>query len=191
MLRFDDYLKNDYSISYGMIQEKTGLQALQNLLLNYGMYLFLFCVIYFSSDILSRDRQYRTVLQGLPLSWYRLLNLKALSVFLYSILVLVGLILVGVSAISLQYGFGSFDMKVPVMIAQRSFTLEDYDVITATQFLLKSFSVIPILVYLFIRLNVVLSLLLKNEWLVLMVSSLILFSEQIYFFTNVTRVVRD
>lgn len=181
MLRFDDYLKNGYSISYGMIQEKTGLQALQNLLLNYGTYLFLFCVIYFSSDILSRDRQYRTVLQGLPLSWYRSLNLKALSVFLYSLLVLVGLILVGVSAISLQYGFGSFDMKVPVMIAQWSFTLEDYDVITAAQFLLKSFSAIPILVYLFIRLNVVLSLLLKNEWIVLLVSSLILFSEQLYF----------
>lgn len=181
MFRFEDYLKNDYSISYGMIQEKTGLQALQNLLLNYGMYVFLFCVIYFSSDILSRDRQYRTVLQGLPLSWYRLLNLKALSVFLYSLLVLAGLILVGVSAVSLQYGFGSFDMKVPIMIAQKLFTLEDYDVITAAQFLLKSLSVIPILVYLFIRLNVVLSLLLKNEWLVLMVSSLILFSERLYF----------
>lgn len=180
MLRFEDYLKNDYTISYGMIQEKTGLQVLQNLLLNYGMYLFLFCVIYFSSDILTRDRQYRTVLQGLPLSWYRLLNLKTLSIFLYSLLVLAGLILVGVFVISLQYGFGSFDMKVPVMIAQQVFTLEDYDVITTAQFLLKSLSVIPIMVYLFIRLNVVLSLLLKNEWLVLLVSSLILFSERLY-----------
>jgi hypothetical protein len=181
MLRFEDYLKNDYTISYGMIQEKTGLQALQKLLLNYGMFVFLFCVIYVSSDILSRDRQYRTVLQGLPLSWYRLLNLKTFSVFLYSLLVIVGLILVGVTAVSLQYGFGSFNMKVPIMIGQQLFTLEDYDVITVAQFLLKSLSVIPILVYLFIRLNVVLSLLLKNEWLVLMVSSLILFSERLYF----------
>lgn len=181
MLRFDDYLKNDYTVSYGMIHEKTGLQALQNIMLNYGMYLFLFCFIYSSSDILLRDRQHRTVLQGLPLSWYRLLNLKTLSVFLYSILVIMGLIILGVGVVSLQYGFGSFEMKVPVMIAQQVFTLEDYDVITTAQFLLKSLSVIPVLGYLFIRLNLVLSLLLKNEWLVLLVSSLILFSERFYF----------
>ncbi|MEK5037778.1 hypothetical protein [Sporosarcina sp. FSL K6-3457] len=181
MLRFDDYLKNDYKVSYGMIHEKTGLQVLQNILLNYGMYLFLFCVIYLSSDILVRDRQYRTVLQGFPLSWYRLLNLKTLSVFLYSLLVIMGLIIAGVFVVSLQYGFGSFEMKVPVMIAQQFFTLKDYDVITTAQFLLKSLSVIPVLAYLFIRLNLVLSLLLKNEWLVLTVSSLILFSERFYF----------
>ena len=180
ILRFDDYLKNDYTVSYGIIHEKTGLQALKNLLLTNGMYLFLFCVIYLSSDILLRDRQYRTVLQGLPLSWYRLLNLKTLSVFLYSLLVITGLIISGVFVVSLQYGFGSFEMKVPVMIAQQVFTMEDYDVISIAQFLMKSLSALLILVYLFIRLNLVLSLLLKNEWLVLTVSSLILFSERFY-----------
>jgi hypothetical protein len=59
--------------------------------------------------------------------------------------------------------------------------------ISIGRFLLFALGFIPILVYLFTRLNMVLSLVLKNEWLVLLVSSLILFSESIYF----TRTLRE
>lgn len=186
MMRYEDYFKNDYPITYGLMYEKTGLQALQKFLQTNGILFILFCVIYFSSDILSRDRKYRTVLQGMPLSWYRQLNLKSLSTFLYSLLIVAGILVVGVVIMGLQFGFGHFDLDVPIMIAQQLFTAEDYDVISIATFVGRTLLGIPLLAFLFIRLNVVLGLIVKNEWVVLLVSSLILFSDRL-FATRTTR----
>ena len=181
LLRYQGYLNQDIPISYDMIEQKTALQTLQNLLLGFTPYLIILCAIYFSSDVLIRDRQNQTILQGFPLSWYRVLNIKTLVAFLFTFFVLTALTIVGMIIVSLQGGFGSFTIQMPVMITQKVFTLKDYDIISIAQFLAKSLSFIPILVYLFIRLNIVLSLLFKNEWIVLMISSLFLFSERLYF----------
>ena len=120
MMRYEDYINKDHPITFGLMYEKTGLQTLQNFLQNYGVYFLLFCVIYFSSDILSRDRKYQAVLQGLPLSWYRQLNLKSLSAFLYSMIFILGIIVVGVLVMTIQFGFGYFDLNVPIMIKQQT-----------------------------------------------------------------------
>lgn len=187
MMRYEDYLTNDYPITYGLMYEKTGLQALQKFLQTNGILFILFCAIFFSSDILSRDRKNKSVLQGVPLSWYRQLNLKSLSAFFYSLLVTIGILIVGVIVMSLQFGFGYFDLHVPIMIAQETFTLEDYNVMSIASFLGKTLIAVPLLVYLFIRLNVILGLLFKNEWLVLLVSSLLLFSDRLF----VSRTTRE
>lgn len=187
MMRYEDYLTNDYPITYGLIYEKTGLQAMQKFLQANGILFILFCAIFISSDMLSRDRKNRSVLQGVPLSWYRQLNLKSLSTFTYSLFVIIGILVAGVLVMSLQFGFGYFDLHVPIMIAQQTFTLEDYDVISIAVFLGKTLIVIPLLIFLFIRLNVILGLLFKNEWLVLLVSSLILFSDRLF----VSRTTRE
>ncbi|MCM3711513.1 hypothetical protein [Sporosarcina luteola] len=181
MMKYEDYLNKDYHITFGLMYEKTGLQTLQIFLQNYGVYFLLFCVIYFSSDVLSRDRKYQAVLQGLPLSWYRQLNLKSLSAFLFSMAFIVSVIVVGVLVMTIQFGFGYFDLNVPIMIRQQTFTIEEYSVVSLAAYLGKTLVVVPLLVMLFVRLNVVLSLLFKNEWIVLFISSLILFSERLYY----------
>ena len=187
MMRYENYLTNDYPITYGLIYEKTGLQALQKFLQSNGILFILFCAIFFSSDILSRDRNNRSVLQGIPLSWYRQLNLKSLSTFFYSVLVVLGVLVAGVVIMSLQFGVGYFDLHVLIMIAQQTFTLEDYDVISIAVFLGKTLAVVPLLIFLFVRLNVILGLLFKNEWLVLLISSVILFSDRLF----VSRTTRE
>ena len=186
-LRYDSYLTSDLPISYEMIEQKTALQVLQNLLLGPFTYLILFCAIYFSSDTLVRDRRNQTVLQGIPLSWYRLINIKTFTTFMYTMMVLLALFIAGMAALTIQNGFGYFDIKVPIIISGEATGTIDYKMISIGKFLLLAMGFIPILVYLFIRLNMLLSLLLKNEWLVLLVSSLILFSERLYF----TRTLRD
>ncbi|MCG3089532.1 hypothetical protein [Sporosarcina cyprini] len=180
MLRYETYLAKEHPITFGMIEEKTGLQALQKFFQQYGMYFVLFCAIYFSSDLLSRDRPNKSVLQGLPLSWYRQLNLKTLSSFFYTHAVVGIVLLLGVLLLAFQYGFGYFDLKIPTILIKDEFPREHYDVMTIASFLGEIAIIIPILVYLFIRLNVVFSLIFKNEWLVLVISSLLLFSEKIY-----------
>ena len=54
MMRYEDYINKDHPITFGLMYEKTGLQTLQNFLQNYGVYFLLFCVIYFSSDIIIK-----------------------------------------------------------------------------------------------------------------------------------------
>ncbi|MBD7984864.1 hypothetical protein H9649_09735 [Sporosarcina sp. Sa2YVA2] len=180
MMRYENYLTKEHPITYGLIMEKTGLQALQKFLLDYGIYFFIFCAIFFSSDVLTRDRKNRSVLQGMPLSWYRQLNLKTVSAFLYSNLVILGMVVIGVMLIAIQFGIGHFNLDVPIMISQQTFTRKDYAVISLAKLLCIIAFVLLLLVFLFVRLNVIFSLLVKNEWVVLLLTTIILFSERIY-----------
>ena len=182
LMRYEGYLDADVPITYELIEQKTALQTWEKLFLTSAVYLLLFSAIFFSSDVLVRDRKNQTVLQGLPVSWYRLLNIKTGVAFFYTIVVLFILGMIGMFMLSFLNGFGFFNIQVPVItFATRDFSMDDYDVISLAYFIALVMSFVPILIYLFIRLNILLSLILKNEWLVLMFSSLVLFSERIYF----------
>jgi len=89
-------------------------------------------------------------------------------------------LIIGVLLMTIQFGFGHFDLSIPIMIQQKTFTTDDYSAISLGAYLGKTLIVLPLLVLLFVRLNVILSLLFKNEWIVLFISSLILFSERLY-----------
>ena len=187
MMRYDSYLTSDLPVSNEIIEQKTALQVLSNLLLGPMTYLLLFCAIYFGSDVLVRDRKNQTILQGIPLSWYRLINLKTFVAFSYTMLVLFALLIAGMAALTFQNGFGYFGIEIATEVPGDEIGFMNTEMISIGKFLLLAMGFIPILIYLFIRLNMVLSLVLKNEWLVLLVSSLILFSERIYF----TRELRE
>lgn len=182
LLRFKGYFDEEIPITYSLIEQKTALQALQNFIQSTGAYILIFMAIYFSSDMVVRDRGYRTLLQGMPIGWYRILNIKTMVVFLYTMLVLVILLGIGMAILSITNGFGYTNIQVPYMTFKEwNFTIEDYDVMSLGKYLLFSLSIIPILIYLFIRLNICLSLIFKNQWLVLLISTVLLFSEKIYF----------
>lgn len=186
-LRYQGYLDANIPITYNMIEQKTALQSLVNFLLGTTAASVIFCAIYFSSDIFSKDRQHRTVLQGMPIGWYRLINVKSMVAFFYMHMILIGLLLLGVIILSIQNGFGSFKLSVPITVPSTQpddyfgYRFSEYDSITIARFLLLALGIIPILVYLFIRINAILSLLFKNSWLVLMISTVLLFSERIYY----------
>ncbi|WP_042148872.1 hypothetical protein [Paucisalibacillus sp. EB02] len=191
-LRYQGYLDANIPVTYEMIEQKTALQTIVNFLLGTTAFMVLFCAIYFSSDMLSKDRQHRTILQGLPIGWYRLINVKSMVAFFYTLLILFGLLLLAVIIISIQNGFGSFKLSVPITIPSTQpddyfgYRFSEYDTISMAKFLLLALGIIPILIYLFIRLNAILSLLFKNSWIVLMVSTLLLFSERIYYSRTLT-----
>lgn len=182
ILRYQGYLDEKLPITDKLIEQKTALQTVQNFLLSSSVIVILFSAIYFSCDMLTKDRQNQTILQGLPVSWYRLINLKTGVSFLYTLAVLVGLFAVSVLILTLQNGFGSFSIHVPITLSERTNSGQiQYDTISLIKFLLMSLGFLPLLIYLFIRLNAIFSLLFKNTWLVLMASSAILFIEKIYF----------
>ncbi|HAM80571.1 hypothetical protein [Ornithinibacillus bavariensis] len=192
-LRYQGYLDAGIPITYEVIEQKTALQTIVNFILGTTAFMVLFCAIYFSSDMMTKDRQHRSLLQGMPIGWYRLINIKSVVAFFYTLLVLAALLLLVVIILSIQNGFGSFKLSVPITIPSSlpddyfGYRFAEFETISLAKFLLMTFGMIPILVYLFIRLNAILSLLLKNSWLVLMVGSVILFSERIYYSRTLTK----
>ncbi|WP_017185978.1 ABC transporter permease subunit [Alkalibacillus haloalkaliphilus] len=181
LLRYQGFVEEDLNVTYPMIEEKTAVQAGKNILLSPVTYLIIFMAIYFSSDILVKNRENKTLLQGLPMNWYKTINAKSFAAFLYSIVTFISIFSISLFAITLQSGFGSLQLHVPIMIGQSNFLLDDYDTISMLQFYLMALSFIPILMLLFIRLNLWFSLLFKNYWVVFATSTLLLFVQFTYF----------
>lgn len=191
-LRYNDYLEGDYPITYEIIEQKTALQTIVKFLLGTTAALIIFCAIYFSSDMLSRDRTHRSILQGMPIGWYQLINIKSFVAFLYTFIVLAGLALLAVVMISIQNGFGFFQLAVPITIPSTEpedyfgYRFSEFDTITIAKFLLLTVGIVPILIYLFIRINALLSLIFRNSWVVLMIATALFFSERIYYSRTTT-----
>ncbi|AVR00010.1 hypothetical protein OBCHQ24_13645 [Oceanobacillus iheyensis] len=178
---YEAQLAQNEPITYPMIEQKTAVQTLQHTLLSPVTYLILFTVIFFSSDIVTRNRSYKTLLQGLPMPWYRMLNVKSFTSFTYTLAVLFLLMLTGLGIITLLNGFGFFNISIPVVTAAGNIMRENYAFIAFGEFLLKACSLVVILIYLFTRLSTLLSLLFKNQWIVLFIGTIVLFSERFYY----------
>lgn len=191
-IRYQDYIETDVPMTYEIIEQKTALQTIVNFLIGTGAALVIICAIYFSSDMLSRDRAHRSIVQGMPIGWYRLINVKSIAAFIYTSIVLFGFFILAIIVISLQTGLGSLKLAVPITIPSTQpddyfgYRFSEYDTITIAKFLLFTIGIIPILIYLFIRINAFLNLLFRNSWIVLMIGTAILFSERIYFSRTTT-----
>lgn len=183
ILRYQGYLESGKPVTYELLEQKTALQTIQNFILSSAVLGIFFCAIYFSCDMLTRDHQNRTLLQGLPLSWYQFINMKSVVAFLYTTGILVGLLLITTLILTIQNGFGSFSIRIPIHIPEASgvFSMNYYETISLAKFLAIAAGFLLILVFLFIRLNALLSLFVKNTWIVLMVSTSFLFIEKLYF----------
>lgn len=175
-------LSSDVDITYEMIEEKSALQVMKNIFLSFGPFLLLFSAIYFSNDILVRDSKQTTTVHGLPISWYQYLNTKSIAAFSYTVIVTIFLFIITLTLLTIANGFGSFQMGVPILHISTDdvFSVFDYELISIFKYFLLTLSLAPIFMFVFIRLSMILSLIFRNEWIVLILSSLFLFSERIY-----------
>lgn len=177
---YESYIEDDIPLSGTIIEQKTSVQALYHFLLSNGVFLLLFLVIYFSSDVLVKDRQNKTILQGIPISWYRLINLKSSVAIVYTFLVITLFLVIAILTIGIQNGFGSFTFKIPTIFGEYDALGENYHLMQLGKFLLLSAAFLCLFTVLLTRLNMVFSLIFRNAWVVLMICSIILFAEQIY-----------
>src|SRR5699024_101767 len=187
LMMYESYLKEGIPISGTMIEQKTVLQSFYHFTLSMGIFFLLFFGIYVSSDVLVKDRQHQTIIQGVPISWYRMINLKSAVSIVYTLFVMLILMVIAVITIGLQNGFGSFSFNIPIIFGEYDAMGEGYDMMSLGKFFLLSIAFLLLFVILWTRLNMIFSLIFKNAWVVLMVSSMILFVEQLY----LTRTSRD
>ncbi|WP_419960451.1 ABC transporter permease [Psychrobacillus sp. BM2] len=174
--RFTGYVEGNSELSIELFEERSALQTLQRLLNGYlPIVLFISC-IFFSVDIVLKDRRNPSLLKGFPITDWKKLCMKGLVAFLGSILSFIPLC-VGFIIIGLQNGFGDFSLPVPIY----SYIEETFTNMTMGTFILKNALFISVWILFFIAIILFLSLIVKAEFINLFVSFIVIAAEWLYF----------
>lgn len=186
-LRYSHLIDFDEPITFSMIEEKTFLQVVYNAFTTYLPFFLFLTVIYFCSDMVTRDRNNQSLTQGMPLSMYKRLNIKTANAFLFTWSVILGLSLFSFIAISLQFGIGPLTLELPIFERKEvgnnvTYFEDSYETtLSLGEIYLKIIPLMFLLTYLFSRFTIMISLLVKREWLVITVSVLLLGSHFLLF----------
>ena len=158
-----------------VINQQTALQQLERAFF-YGLALaILIATAVMSTDLVTRDSKRQSILRNFPLTSWGMVNCKSLSALLMgSGLFLVFLVILLPFNI-VKFGLGSLALPISVY-GGNSFTT-----ISLGQFILEGFVLTLLSMWLIIRLQIALQLLLKSEFASLAVSIFLLVSESLYF----------
>lgn len=174
--RYEGYTEGKSSLSVNVFEERTALQTLQRLLHSYLPLILIVSCIFFTVDIVLKDRRNPTLLQGLPLSNWRKLLVKGGVALLGTILSIIPLS-VGLLVIGGRNGFGDFDLPVPIYFADEKSFLN----IMLWEYLIQNMLFMVFWFLFIISLLLLVSVMLKNEFANLLVGSVFVIAEFIYF----------
>ncbi|WCZ17707.1 hypothetical protein [Lacticaseibacillus paracasei] len=165
----------DNDINAAVINQQTALQQLERAFF-YGLALaLLIATAIISTDLVTRDRKKTSILRNLPLTAWGMINYKSLSALLMSGGLVLGFLVILLPCNMLRFGIGSLTLPIPVY-QSISFTT-----ISLGRFMLEAFVLLLLGMWLIIRLQIVLQLVLKSEFASLVMTSLLLVSETFYF----------
>lgn len=174
--RFTGYAEGDSKLSIELFEERTALQTFQRLLNDYlPIVLFISC-IFLSADIVLKDRRNPSLLKGFPIADWKKLCVKGIVAFIGSVMSFIPLC-VGFVIIGLQNGFGDLSLPVPIY----SYVEETFTNMTMGTFILKNALFISIWILFFIAITLLLSLVVKVEFINLFVSFIVIAAEWLYF----------
>lgn len=183
MGRYTAYLEGDYELTLNVLEERTALQSLQRTLNGKASFLLIAMVVLFSFDVLTVNRDHKTIIQSLPLTFRKQLSIKTLVV-LTGVFITLGisfflwLLLVGV-----RYGVGDWNLPVPVYGYSIHGGIQI--MIPMFQFLLQALVLFCIISIVFSRGIMIFSLLLKNEIINLVLGLLMIFMENLYYMRGI------
>lgn len=165
-----------------IFNEKTGLQQIYKFFLSYGPLIILFTVIFTASDVLVSDRHHRTLKAGQPIGWRRYVFYQSISMYIMIVVGIFSLLSVFFIFTGVLYGFGSTSMEVPRYSYIEGYRGEAFNFtgIPILQFIMQSLGLSLLLIYLFIRINAVLSLLFRHDVVVMIIGFLIAGFNRIY-----------
>lgn len=179
--RYEGYAQGKSNLSIDVFDEKTALQTLQRLLHSYLPLVLIISCIFFTADIVLKDRRNPTVLQGFPLSDWRKVIVKGFVAFIGSLLAILPLS-VGLLIIGSRYGFGDFSLPVPKLsFVEGVFNNISMIPISMGQYLMLNLLFLAFWFLFIISLLLFLSVVIKNEFANLFVGCLVVFTEFFYF----------
>jgi len=174
--RFEGYAEAKSDLSINVFEERTALQTLQRLLDSYLPIILMISCILFTVDIVLKDRRNPTLVQGLPISDWRKMLVKGGVSLLGCILTIIPLS-VGLLIIGSQNGFGDFALPVPIYSAGENL----FTNVMMGEYLIQNM-LFTIFWFLFIiSLLLLVSVMMKNEFVNLLAGCVFIFAEFIYF----------
>lgn len=161
---------------------KTGIQQLYTFFLTYGPLIILFITIFVASEVLVDDRKHHTLKAGQPLGWRKYIFYQSVSMFIIIMTGIALLLTVFFLLISLLYGFGDLSLLNTNYAYNDGYRAAEENFFTApvTDFILQSLILTALLLYLFIRLNAVLSLVFRHDVIVMIAGFAIIAFNRLY-----------
>lgn len=161
---------------------KTGIQQLYSFFLTYGPLIILFITVFVASEVLVDDRKHHTLKAGQPLGWRRYIFYQSVSMFMIIMSGIAVLLTVFFLLISLLYGFGDLSLLNTYYAYNDGYRAAEENFFTApvTEFIVQSLILTAILLYLFIRLNAVLSLIFRHDVIVMIAGFAIIAFNRLY-----------
>lgn len=161
---------------------KTGIQQLYSFFLTYGPLIILFITVFVASEVLVDDRKHHTLKAGQPLGWRKYIFYQSVSMFIIIMSGIAVLLTVFFLLISLLYGFGDLSLLNTHYAYNDGYRAAEENFFTApvTEFIVQSLILTAILLYLFIRLNAVLSLIFRHDVIVMIAGFAIIAFNRLY-----------
>ena len=165
-----------------ILEERTALQVMQNSLSGWTVLILVVIVCFFAADIVTNDRKYYTVLENIPLSKRTILWLKTGVVEVGVLLDFIVASVIALLCIAPKYGMGSLKLNTVAYLGRIDFKLI-FKTETLGMYYLQFIIFAIIVSFIFIRLTILLSLTLRNEYVAGMLSSLFAISAKVLYFS--------
>lgn len=161
---------------------KTGIQQLYSFFLNYGPLIILFITIFVASEVLVDDRKHYTLKAGQPLGWRKYIFYQSVSMFIIIMTGITLLLTVFFLLVSLLYGFGDLSLLTTHYAYNDGYRAaeENFFTVPITKIIGQSLILTAILIYLFIRLNALFSLIFRQDVIVMIAGFTIIAFNRLY-----------
>lgn len=162
--RFAQYSEREIDLDLNVIEERTVTQTVQRMLEGWLPHVLLALLVFYSVDLLTKDKSHSTILSGLPSSFNKQLWIKTMVVitaYMITLTVAFGLFALIVGS---QYGMGS--LRIPIPVYGYDFMIGDFRAYTTMgKFLFHGVGLLLGLSFLYVRSIILLSLLFRHEFL--------------------------
>lgn len=184
--RYNQYVKSGIDITPNILEERTALQNSYRLLNNPVIAIILIAVVViYANDIVTKDRKHLSITKSFPLSFSDKLWTKTFVVLATSAATFLGLFLLIFLVVGMQYGFGTFEIPITVFKRVISEGRGTFETISLGTFFIQSLILFSLIVYLFTRMTILFSLLVRNEFFNLLAGMSLIFTERLYYMRGI------
>ncbi|WP_411842523.1 hypothetical protein [Salinicoccus sp. HZC-1] len=169
-------------VSAHLLNKKTAVQQMHAFFRTYGPMITLFVTIFIASEILVDDRKHRTLKAGTPIGWQKYIFYQSISMFVIITGGILSLLALFFIANGILFGFGPLGLEVSHYAYADGYRGEasNFSTQSAGGFILMSLLLITLLIYLFIRINAILSLVFRHDVVVMITGFLLVAFNRIY-----------
>ncbi|PRY75911.1 hypothetical protein [Alkalibacterium olivapovliticus] len=184
--RYEEYVNEGIDLTVDVLEERTALQTVYRLLNSTIVPILLITVIvFYANDIVVKDRKHLTITKSFPLSFSGKLWTKTMVVLTTTGVTILVFFLIILLAVGFRHGVGSFSIPITVydgLVLQNRGT---FNSISLGLFYIQAFSLLLLISYLFTRIIILLSLLVRNEFFNLFAGIALIFTERLYYIRGI------